>query len=211
MAGGKLRTQVALHLHRQADVLLDERHDRLVELACLVKLHRRDAQPFGVDLGRVRCVGASHAAADVGVVATGAGKREPFATVIERFENEDVRQVHAAIERVVHDEDVACGHVLTEVTHDRCERGRHGAQMSRQGQALRDQPSVRIGKACRVIHVVFQHARIGRAEDRQRHVVGHREQRVLEKLECNGIETLRHHRSSFFAPHAAPSSAHVTR
>jgi hypothetical protein len=139
VAGGQLRAQVALHLHRQADVLLDERHDGLVELAGLVQLHRRDAQALGIDLGRVGCVRSRDAAADVGVMAAGAGEREPFAVVIERLEDEDVRQVHAAVERVVHDEDVALRHVVAEVAHDRGQRGRHRAEMSRQGQALRDE------------------------------------------------------------------------
>ena len=112
VAGGKLRAQVAEHLHRQAHVLLDERHDGLVELAGLVELHRRDAQPFGVDLGRVRGVRSRDAPADVGVVADRAGEREPLALVIERLEDEDVRQVHAAVERVVHDEHVARRHVV---------------------------------------------------------------------------------------------------
>ena len=149
-------------------------------------------RPFGVDLGRVRGVRARDAAADVGVMAARAGEREPFAFVIERLEDEDVRQVHAAVERVVHDEHVALRHVVAEVAHDRGERGRHRAEMPGQCQALRDKPPLGVGEAGRIIHVVLEHARIGRAEDRQRHVVGHREQRVLEELEGDRIETVRH-------------------
>ena len=128
VAGGELRAQVAEHLHRQAHVLLDERHDGLVELARLVELHRRDAQPFGVDLGGIGGVRAGDPAADIGVVADRAGEGQPLALVVERLEDEDVGQVHAAVERVVHDEDVARRHVVAEVAHDRRHRRRHRAR-----------------------------------------------------------------------------------
>jgi hypothetical protein len=92
MAGGELGAQVAEHLHRKPHVLLDEGHDRLVELARLVELERRDAQALGIDLGRVRRIRSRDPAADIGVVADRAGEGEPLARVIERLEDEDVRQ-----------------------------------------------------------------------------------------------------------------------
>ena len=82
VAGGELRAQVAEHLHRQAHVFLDEGHERLVQHAGLVHLERRDAQALGVDLGRVGGIRAGDAPADVGVVANGAGEREPLARVV---------------------------------------------------------------------------------------------------------------------------------
>ena len=187
VAGGELGAQVAEHLHRQAHVLLDEGHDRVVELARVVEFQRRDAQALGVDLGGVRRVRAGDPAADIGVVADGRGEGQALAVVIERLEDEDVGQVHAAVERVVHDEDVARIHVVAVVAHDRFQRGRHRAEMARQSEALRHQLAVGIGEARRVIHVVLQHARIGRAEDGERHLVGDREDRVLEQLEGDRI------------------------
>ena len=192
MAGGELGPQVAEQLDRQADVLLDERHDGLVELARLVELHRRDAQALGVDLRRVRGVRTGDAAADVDVVADGAGERQPLALVVERLEDEDVGQVHAAVERVVHDEDVARRHVVLEVTHDGVHGRRHRAEMAGQGEALRRELAVGIGEARRIVHVVLEHARVGGAEHRQRHLVGDREDRVLEQLQLDGIGTLGH-------------------
>src|SRR5260370_12995618 len=59
--------------------------------------------------------------------------------------------------------------------------------MARQSEALRHQLALGVGEARGVIHVVLQHARIGRAEDGERHLVGDREDRVLEQLEGNGI------------------------
>src|SRR3982074_2422704 len=58
--------------------------------------------------------------------------------------------------------------------------------MARQSEALRHQLAVCIGEARGVIHVVLQHARVGRAKDGERHLVGDREDRVLEQLEGDG-------------------------
>jgi hypothetical protein len=57
-----------------SNVFLDECHGGAVELARLTELHRRDAQPLGVDTCRLRGVGAGDAATDVGVVETVAAK-----------------------------------------------------------------------------------------------------------------------------------------
>jgi hypothetical protein len=75
----------------------------LVGAAGLVELERRDAQALGEDLGRVGRVAARHPAAHVGLVADGAGEGHQPLVYEERRDDEDVRQVHAARERVVHD------------------------------------------------------------------------------------------------------------
>ena len=72
---------------------------------------------------------------------------------------------------IVHDEDVARRHVVAEVAHDRFHGGRHRAEMPRQRQALRRQLAVGVGEAGRVVHVVLEHARVGGAEDGERHLV----------------------------------------
>jgi len=188
VAGGELRAQVAEDLHRHAHVAVDEGHDGLVELPRLVELHRRDAQPLGVDLGRVRRVGPRDAPADIRVVADGAGEGEALALVEERLEDEDVGQVHAAVERVVHHEHVALGDVAGEVPHDRFHRRRHRAQVARQRQPLRHQLALGVGEARGEVHVVLEHARVGRAHDGERHLVRDREDRVLEQLEGDRVD-----------------------
>ncbi len=120
-------------------------------------------------------------------MADRAGEGQPLALVEQRLDHEDVGQVHAAVERVVHDEDVALGHVVTEVTHDGFHGGRHRAEMPGQGQALGRELAVGIGEARRIIHVVLEHAGIGRPEDRERHLVGDRENGVLEELQRDRI------------------------
>ena len=192
VAGRELRAQVAEHLHREADVLLDEAHQRLVDLARLVELERRDAQALGVDLGGIGRVRPGDPPADVGVVAHRAGEREPLALVIERLEDEDVGQVHAAVERVVHDEDVARRHVVAVVAHDRFHRRGHRTEVPGEREALCHELALGVGEAGRVVHVVLQHARVGRAEDRERHLVGDREHGVLEELEGDRIVVGRH-------------------
>ena len=147
MTSRELGAQVAEQLDRQTDVLLDERHDGLVYLARLVELHRRDTQALGIDLGRVGGIRPRHAAADIDVVADGAGEGQPLALVEQRLDHEDVGKVHAAVERIVHDEDVAGRHVVPEVAHDRFHRSRHRAEMSRQGQALGRELAVGVGEA----------------------------------------------------------------
>ena len=160
----------------------------VVALAAVVELQRRDAQPLLVDLGGVRRVRARHAAADVGVVADGGGEGDALAVDEDRLEDEDVRQVHAAVEGIVHDEDVARIDVVARSARMiDVERGRDRAQVPGQGQPLRHQPAVGVGEGGGEIHVVPQHAGIGGAADGQRHLVGDGEHGVLEQLEGDGI------------------------
>ena len=192
VAGGELGAQVAEHLDRHPDVLLDQGEQGLVAPARGIELERRDAQAFLIDLGRVRGVGAGDPAADVGVMADGGGKGEPLALVVERLEEEDVGQVHAALEGVVHHEDVARLDVVAIFGDHDVERGRDRPQMAGQGQPLRDQLAGGVAERGRVVHVVLEHARVGRAEHGQRHLVGDREDRVPEQLEGDRVVGRRH-------------------
>ena len=74
--------------------------------------------------------------------------------------------------------------------------------MPRQREPLRDEPTLGIGEPGRVIRVVLEHARIGRAEHGQRHLVGDPEQRILEQLEFDRIAD---HRRSFAAGPGIPA------
>ena len=143
--------------------------------------------PFLVDLGGIGGVGARHPAADIGVVADRGGEGQTLAPVEDRLEDEDVRQVHAAVERVVHHVDVAGMDVVAIVAQHRFDGGRHGAEMARQGEALRDQAPVAVGERRGEIHVVAQDARIGGAADGERHLVRDGEDGVPEELEAEGI------------------------
>ena len=187
MTGGELRAQIAEHLDRHPHILLDQREQRLVAHAALVEFQRRDAQPFLVDLGRIRRVRARHPAADIGLVAHRTGPGDGFFIPEDRLEDEDVGQVHAALERIVQDEHVAGINLPRECRLHRGDRGRHRAQMPGQGQPLRDQHAVAVEQRRRIIHVVLEDARIGRAKHGQRHLVGDPEQRVFEQFELDRV------------------------
>ena len=70
-------------------------------------LERRNAQAFLIDLGGIGGVRPGDASANVGVVADGRGEGQALAVEVDRLEDEDVGQVHAAGEWIVEGIDVA--------------------------------------------------------------------------------------------------------
>src|SRR5712691_10694756 len=98
--------------------------------------------------------------------------------------------MHAAVERVAHDEHVARQDVVSVVAHDRGHRRGHRAEVAGQRESLRHQLAFGIREPGRVVHVVLQHAGIGGAEDRERHLVRDREDGVLEQLEFDRIHAV---------------------
>jgi len=66
-------------------------------------------------------VGAGHASADIGVVADGRRIGDRPTVSGQRAEDEDIRQMHPAVVRVVVDQDVAGGDVVAEVPQHRLE------------------------------------------------------------------------------------------
>jgi hypothetical protein len=97
-----------------------------------VEFQRRDAQTFGVDLQAVGGIRSRHAAAHIGVMTDGGGVGDRRTLGEQRFEDEDVRQMHAAIVRIVVDEDVAGMHVRSEMCQHRLQGDRDRAQMAGQ-------------------------------------------------------------------------------
>jgi len=112
-----VRAQIAEDLHRNAHVFLDHRPDGVVAHAPVEQLQRRDAQAFLVDLGRIRRIGARHPAAHIGVVTNGGGKGDAPVFGIQGLKDKDIGQVHAAVERIVHDIHVAGLHLGTVALH----------------------------------------------------------------------------------------------
>jgi hypothetical protein len=186
-AGGELGTQIAEHLDRHPHIAVDHHVQGFVGLAALIEAQWRDAQPFLVNLGTVRGIGARHPPADIRVVADGRGDGDALPIHEDRREQENIGQVHPALEGVVEDEDVALRHRLAVAAHDGGQRFRDAAEVARQGQPLGDQPALGVAEGRGVIHVVLQHRRIGGAMDGQRHVIGDREERVLEQLELDRV------------------------
>ena len=186
LAGGELAADVAQHAARHAHVAVDHAEQRGVGLAALVQLQRRDAQALGIDLGAVRGIGARHAPADIGVMADRRGIGDRLGVLRacgeQRLEDEDVRQVHPAVIRVVVDQDVALGDVVAEMPQHRLERDRDRAEMAGQCKALCRKPPLRVAQRGAVVHDVLQHPGIGGAVDRQHHLVAQCGDGVAEQL-----------------------------
>ena len=99
------------------------------------------------------------------------GKRAPFSAVEDRNEHEDVRQVHAAVIGIVHDDGVALIEIIAELGENGGDRLRHGTEVERDGLGLRDHLSLGVAKGRREIHDVLHDLGSRDADDRVGHVV----------------------------------------
>ena len=61
-------------------------------------------------------------------------------------------------------------------------------EVDRDRQPLRHHPPRRVAEGGRVVHHILQHARVGGAEDHQRHLIDDRVERIREDLEADGID-----------------------
>ena len=149
-----------------------------------------------VDLGRIRRVRARHTPADIDVVADHGGKGHMRALVKNRFEHEQIRQVHAAGIGVVQAEDIALAYAVAIFLHHGPKGAGNRAQMPRQSQALRHQPAAGVAEGGGKVHVVLEDAGIGGAHHGQRHLIGDRVHGILEELEQHGVAGGGHGRHS---------------
>ena len=101
-----LRAQVAL-IGRNAVVRLEQIHDVFALDAGVDELHRGAAEALRPDVHRVRRVAAGRLPGDVGVVALDRREQDQLAFVEDGAEDAPVRQVSAAVVRVVARDDVA--------------------------------------------------------------------------------------------------------
>ena len=106
--GGDLGGEVAPAFVRRADVGEDQVEGFVLDLAAPKKLDRRDPEAFLVDLAGKGHRAGRHAA-DVGVVGAGGEVVGGFGIVggEDSGDGRDVRQVRAAAEGVVENDDVA--------------------------------------------------------------------------------------------------------
>src|SRR5690606_10404159 len=107
LASGKLGTQIAQKLDGQPHVGLDQRPQGVVLAAGRNQLQRRDAQTLLENFTGVYRVGTGHMAANIDMVGGGGGKCNQCSISENGLQDEDVRQVHPAFERIVQDENVA--------------------------------------------------------------------------------------------------------
>ena len=132
-------------------------------------------------------VPASGAAADVGIVGDAGGEAEQAVLMEDRPEEEDVREVHAAVVGIVHDEHVAGMDVVGIFPHQRRDGVGDGAEMHRHAEPLGDQPAAGVAEAGGEVHAFPHHLRVGGAHDRDRHLVGEIAEAVLDHLEGHRV------------------------
>ncbi len=170
-AGGQLCAKVAEDLNRNSNVLLDHQPQSLVEFSLVVQLHRRDAQAFLVDFRRIRRVRPRDPPADIRVMTNGGRESDSLSLPEDWLEDKDIRQVHTAVERIVHDIHVFRLDRVAESADDDIERRRDRTEVAWKGQALSNQFAVCIRESGREIHIIAQDSRVGRAADGERHFV----------------------------------------
>ena len=187
MACSELGPDVSLQEDRGTHVFLDHFPQRLVAFARLEQLQRRYAQALLIAFGRIGGVGARHSTAHVRVVTDGGSESDSLAFEIDRLEDEDVGQMHAAVEGIVQDVDIVRLHLVVVVAQNRRQRGGDRAQMLGQGEALGQHLPFAVAYRGGIVHAALQHAGICSPKNREGHLVGDRVGRVLEQLERKRI------------------------
>ena len=99
--GADLGVEVAPEMLRQARVALDDAERRLVHLAALVELDRRDHQALGPHVLGMDGQAAGHRAADIVVVAEDLGEADQPSLVEDRQGGAEIGDVADAARRVV--------------------------------------------------------------------------------------------------------------
>ena len=122
------------------------------------------------------------ATGDVAVVSRSRRETDQLAVEEDRLEHEDVLQVDAAVERVVHHEHIAGVHAVAPCREQRLHRVRHRAEVERNRDRLRDRLAVGVAERRGEVHAVAHDGRVCGAEDRRRHLVGDRRERVADDL-----------------------------
>ena len=181
VAGGDLGAEVADQLARDAHVGPDHGEEVLDRLAFGVEPDPRQPQALLEHLGVVAGARARHPAADVAVMGDRDGEAEQRLALEGRLDDEHVRRVARAVERVVDDVDVPGPEAVAEALEQRLDRVRDRAELQRDRHRLSDGLSGRPAERGREVHRVADDRRVRRAEDRGRHLVGGGLERVCDE------------------------------
>ncbi len=150
-AGADAGEKIAAPLFGEPDVGHQQGPGRLVQLAALVDLQRRDADPLVEDVGRLARVGAGADPAHVRPV--GADGREAEELTVEEHgqEHGHVVQVRAAPVGVVQENDVPGREIFPQVLHARAHAPREGHDVAGVIRPLRDDLASGIEQAAREV------------------------------------------------------------
>ena len=157
-------------------------------LAAVVEAQRRDADALLPDLGRSRVVGAVRGAADVALVrAVDRPEHRPVA-LEDRHERGKVRQVVAAVIRVVQQEHVAGMDVVAEEVVHRLRSPWQRANVDRHVLRLGDQAAVDVADRRGEVAARIEDLRVGRAQHRLAHLLDDGMQPVLHHRNGHGVD-----------------------
>ena len=109
--------------------------------------------------------------------------------------DEDVGDVHAAVEGVVENENIALLHLVAEAGKERLHCEGHRAEVQWDGDALGNHLAIGIAERGRVVETVADDGRVGGAVEGHSHFVGGSGEGVLHDLAGDGIDGLRHRRA----------------
>ena len=101
------RGEVAAEFPGVANVQRQQVEQIVAQLAGLVELDRRDAQPLLPDLGGGGIIGAMGGAADIALMRAHDGPEQPLAVGEDRHEDGQIGQMAAAMIGIVEQDDVA--------------------------------------------------------------------------------------------------------
>ena len=150
--------------------------------------HRRDDHAFLVHLAK-RADAGRRAAPDVDMVRQAGHIADQLALVVNRRDQRNIVQVYAAEVRVVGQQRVAGAKLIGAI---RLDRARHQldqrAEVVRLSERLGHGADLPVEKRAREIRARLDVGRVGAAPQRDRHLLGHFEQRVADDLELDRIE-----------------------
>ena len=191
--GGDLGAEVAGGLVLRADLRQDQREDVVDDRAALDELDRRDDHALLEDLPE-RADGRRRAAADVDVVREVGDVAEQLAVVVDRRDQADVVEVDAARVGVVRDDHVAG----PEVARRRSVRTAFGTCSTIEPRCTgcanpcATERSSRVEERAREVRARLDVRRVRAPPQRERHLVGRRDERVADHLERDRVYPATH-------------------
>ena len=145
-----------------------------------------DQHAFLLDVAAVRRGRSRRLAADIGVMAPRGDIEYRLAALEHWRDDRDVRQVRAAVERRVQDEDVAFLHARVQPDH-RADGFGHGAEMHRHMRRVRHQAAIRGEQGAGEIQTLLDVHAVGGVGERRAHLLGDVHEEVVEDLQHHRI------------------------
>jgi hypothetical protein len=183
-----LGREIALEVPGVAHVGLEHAQHVLAQLSPVVQAQGRHPDPLVPDLGRGRVVAPVGRAADVGVVRPVHGPEQEITIHEDGHESGQIRQVAAAVVRVVQEEDVTLMHVVPERLAHRKHAGGQRPHVHRDVLGLGDELSVRPADRGREVPARVQDLGERGAQHRLPHLLDNPDQTVLHHRHRNRVD-----------------------